>query len=128
MPRPSLRPVAADLFGQLPGRDEDEPARPLRARGRNVEDESEAEGQRFTGTRRSDEQDVTFTQFYAITGVAVTQTFVVVIYRYRQHSLRLLLSDDIVVKVMTNFMRRWQCATLTVRRNFFNLFANDVVT
>ena len=50
--------LPADLLGQLPGRDEDEPARPLRARGRNVEGEREAEGQRLAGTRRRPAGDV----------------------------------------------------------------------
>ena len=84
--------------------------------------------QRFTGTGRPDQQNVTFTQLYAIAGIAIAQTFVVVVYRDRQHFLRLFLTDDIVIKVVANLVRRRQRAALAVRRNFFNLFANDVVT
>ena len=84
--------------------------------------------QRFTGAGWADQQNITFTQFYAIAGITVTQAFVVVVYRHGEHFFRLLLTDDIVVKMMTNFMRRWQRAALAVRCYFFNLFANNVVT
>ena len=63
--------------------------------------------QRFTGTGWADQQNVTFTQFHAIAGIAVTQTFVVVVYRHRQHFFRLLLTNDIVVQVVANLVWRW---------------------
>ena len=72
--------------------------------------------------------DVPFTQLYAIAGIAIAQTLVVVVYRDRQHLLRLFLTDDVVIKVVANLVRRRQRAALAVRRHFFNLFANDVVT
>ena len=84
--------------------------------------------QRFTGTRRANQQDVTFAQLNPIAGVAVAQTFVMVVYRDRQHFLRLLLTDNVIVQVVANFMWRRQRTAFTVRCYFLNLFANDVVT
>ena len=62
--------------------------------------------QRFTGTGRTDQQNVTFAQLDAIAGIAVAQTFVMVVYRDRQHFFRLFLTDNVIVQVVANFMRR----------------------
>ena len=62
--------------------------------------------QRFTGTGRTDQQNVTFAQLDTIAGIAVAQTFVMVVYRDRQHFFRLFLADNVIVQVVTNFMRR----------------------
>ena len=62
--------------------------------------------QRFTGTGRTDQQNVTFAQLDTIAGIAVAQTFVVVVYRDRQHFFRLFLADNVIVQVVANFMRR----------------------
>jgi hypothetical protein len=40
----------------------------------------------------------------------------VVVYRDRQHFLRLFLTDDVVIKVVANLVRRRQRAALAVRR------------
>ncbi|CSF37076.1 Uncharacterised protein [Shigella sonnei] len=62
--------------------------------------------QRFTGTGRTDQQNVTFAQLDTIAGIAVAQTFVMVVYRDRQHFFRLFLADNVIVQVVANFMRR----------------------
>ena len=84
--------------------------------------------QRFTGTGRPDQQNVTFAQLNAVAGVAIAQTFVVIVYRHRQHFFRRLLADNVIVQMVANFVRRRQRAALAMRRDFFNFFANDVVT
>jgi hypothetical protein len=52
----------------------------------------------------------------------------VVIDRHCQHFFRLFLANNIIIKMVADFMRGRQRAALTMRRNFFNLFANNVVT
>lgn len=84
--------------------------------------------QSFTAAGRADQQDVALAQLDTVAGIAVAQAFVVVVHRNRQHFLRLLLADDVVIQVVANFVRRRQCTALTMRGNFFNLFANNVVT
>ncbi|MGQ7111935.1 AAA family ATPase, partial [Escherichia sp. TWPC-MK] len=50
-------------------------------------------------------QNVTFAQLDTIAGIAVAQTFVMVVYRDRQHFFRLFLADNVIVQVVANFMR-----------------------
>src|SRR5690606_37887464 len=65
-----------------------------------------------TGTRRTEQQNITLLQFYVVNLALDINALVVIIYRNRQRFLRLFLANDILIQDVANFLRL---------RNFFQI-------
>ena len=94
----------------------------------HIQQASQCLGQQgLAATCRSNQQNVGFTQLDAISRITTAQTLVVVVNRYRQHLLRMLLPDDIVIQMSTDLVRSRQGTFILARHDLTDLFADDVV-
>ena len=83
--------------------------------------------QRLAAARRADQQDIRFCQLDIAGFGGVVESLVVVVHRHRQHALRPLLSDHIVVQHIADFLRRRHFAILAAGCRALGFLANDVV-
>ena len=61
---------------------------------------------RLSGTSRTNQQDVRLREFNVVVLGLVFEALVVIVNRDRQHLLRMVLADHIVVENLANFLRR----------------------
>ena len=81
--------------------------------------------QGLAGARWSHQHDVGLCQFYIGTLAAMVQALVVIVYSNRQHALRMVLANDIVIQHLADFMRR-RHTILRLHQRGFVLLADDV--
>ena len=83
--------------------------------------------QSLAAASRANQQDVTLAEFNILPTLAVTQTFVMVIDSDSQNFFRALLTDDIVVEDIFDFVRYRQMILLGAAAIFLHLFTDDIV-
>ncbi|MNU55736.1 hypothetical protein D3C71_448180 [compost metagenome] len=73
---------------------------------RNIQNFSHSLGKKsLTGTSRSQKKNITLLKFYIFNFALSVYPFVVVVHRYREGFLSLILSNNILIKNVTNFTR-----------------------
>ena len=84
--------------------------------------------QGFPTTGRAHEQDVRLCEFNIRALTTMVEALVMVMHSNRQHSFRLGLPNDIVVKDFADFLRRGNFALFAAVQRALCFFADDVVT
>ena len=92
----------------------------------NVEDARQGlRQQRLAAAGRPDQQDVRLGELHVIVLLGVVQPLVMVVDRHRQHTLGVILPDDVIVQHFADFRRRRHPVARLHQRGFV-LLANDV--
>src|SRR5690606_36461997 len=82
---------------------------------------------RFTGTGRTNDQNVALAQLNVIRLTLIVETLVVVVHRYGENLFGLFLTNDVFVEDGADLGRRRQLALFAVCVLVLDLFTNDVV-
>ena len=83
--------------------------------------------QRLAAAGRTNQQDVRFCKLDIAGFGGMIESLVVIVHGHRQHALRPLLSDHIIVQHIADFLRRRHLAVLAAGCRALGFLANDVV-